>query len=169
MSDQIEVERKWRLENNWVADWLHGPWQHLSQAYVVTDPGELRVRSDGKLYWMTAKTDGGLQRQEWEVEIPEWVFHQLYSATVWRITKRRCAVQQAGQIWEVDVYGGDLSGLVIVEAEFTERDSQIGLTDVELRRQAMTRELFPGFGPAVEVTEDKRYKNKSLAVHGLPV
>lgn len=168
MSDQIEVERKWRLENNWVADWLHGPWQHLSQAYVVTDPGELRVRSDGKLYWMTAKTDGGLQRQEWEMEIPEWVFHQLYEATQWRITKRRCAVQQAGQIWEVDVYGGELSGLVIVEAEFTERDSMIGLTGTELRQRALARELFPGFGPAVEVTEDRRYKNKSLAVYGLP-
>ena len=152
MTDQIEVERKWRLENNWVADWLYGPWQHLSQAYIVIEPGELRVRSDGKLHWMTAKTDGGLQRKEWGVEIPEWVYQQLFDATPRRISKHRCAVQQAGQIWEVDVYGGDLSGLVIVEAEFTERDSMIGLTGAELREVAMTRELFPGFGPAVEVT-----------------
>jgi len=168
--NQTEIERKWRLEDSWTSDWLNKyPSQKLNQAYIVTDPGELRIRSDSSTFWLTAKSDGGLERREWEESIPEWVFDQLLSSTELRINKTRYTVLSDNQQWELDVYAGSLTGLVIVEAEFVVRhDDSTGSTPEELREQILKINLPAEFGPATEVTNDKRYKNKSLAVHGLP-
>ena len=55
---------------------------------------------------------------------------------------------------ELDVYAGHLSGLVTAEIEFSGRE-----TDASVRANAFTP---PGwFGN--DVSEDKRYKNRSLA------
>ncbi len=56
---------------------------------------------------------------------------------------------------ELDVFAGDLDGLVMAEVEFT------------------STEEMTAFVPPVwfgrEVTDDGRYTNASLALHGLPV
>ncbi|MCC7543574.1 adenylate cyclase [bacterium] len=169
MTDQIEVERKWRLLEPPTKEWLSAfPAQRLTQAYILTDPGELRIRSDGTTSWMTVKSDGTIARSEWEVEIPAWVFAQLLAATDHVITKTRYTVPGDMRKWELDVYEGALEGLVIVEAEYCIR---AGKTEEELAETLVhirDSRLYPGFGSAIEVTDDKRYKNKNLALFGIP-
>ena len=70
--------------------------------------------------------------------------------------------------WEVDVYQGALAGLMIVEAEYFIREGKSEAEQAETLAHIRASRLYPGFGPAIEVTDDKRYKNKNLAVHGLP-
>ncbi|HNS59165.1 MAG TPA: adenylate cyclase, partial [Nitrosomonas europaea] len=55
-----------------------------------------------------------------------------------------------GQLFELDVFAGHLSPLMLVEVEFLSEDAA----------QAFIPP--PWFGE--EVTEDKRYKNKALAL-----
>ncbi len=72
-----------------------------------------------------------------------------------RVTKRRSEVPlEEGYRAEVDVYRGDLTGLIVTEVEFPSED--------ESHR----------FGPPAcferEVTGDSRYANRELAIRGRP-
>lgn len=152
-----EIERKWRAHNLDILELIRAlPQQHLTQAYLITWPGELRVRTDGATCWLTAKSDGDLTREEWESEIPSWMFDQLFATTAHQIEKLRHQLKFGGYTWEIDTYQGALKGLITIEIE------------CKTEEEAKAVVLPNIFGPAHEVTEDSRYKNKSLAASGLP-
>jgi CYTH domain-containing protein len=65
------------------------------------------------------------------------------------LTKTRHQVPLGGDIVEVDVYGGRLSGLIVAEVEFDALDAAQGFTPPE---------WF-----ATEVTEDAAWSNAQLA------
>jgi CYTH domain-containing protein len=57
---------------------------------------------------------------------------------------------------ELDRYHGDHDGLITMEPEFTSEEQ-------------MNAFVLPDWAQgAVEVTHDSRYKNRNLALHGLP-
>lgn len=154
----VEIERKWVLG---ITD--RSPFMSLirdsasiKQGYVITEGVELRIRRTNAAFYMTVKGQGGLSRNEWEVPIPEWVWLQLLSKIQGRlITKMRYYLIEGGHEIAVDVYSEDLSGLVVAECEFPSEDKARAYS-------------LPLFLKGVEVTSDKRYKNKALALHGLP-
>lgn len=151
-----EIERKLRLLCPPDATLL-GNGIPVLQGYVLTDPGELRVRQKGEAYFLTVKGDGTISRDEWESQIPEWVFTQLWPATAGhRVEKTRYSVLFQNQVLEVDQYLGSLQGLWILECEFPDLVSAGNFVLPEWAKDA------------VEVTADKAYKNKNLAMHGLP-
>lgn len=129
----------------------------ILQGYIITDPGELRLRKKGEEYFLTVKGDGTLSRDEWEHEIPEWVFQTLWPQTEGRrIEKSRYSVEWEGNTLELDEYYGNLTGLFTLEVEFLSEEDAAGFVP-------------PWWcGQVRDVTEDKRYKNKALAVNGLP-
>ncbi len=156
----MEIERKWRLAGPPPAEVLaQALREELRQGYLVAEPGELRLRSalrSGRCF-LTVKGDGSISREEWEVEAPNWVFHQLWPATLGRrVAKTRYRIQHGPLLLEVDVYHENLAGLVILECEF--------------RSEAAAGEfLLPGWAASArEVTADPAYKNKALALRGLP-
>jgi CYTH domain-containing protein len=57
---------------------------------------------------------------------------------------------------ELDIYSGDLQGMITLECEFPSREEARSFT------------LPPVFSQALEVTDDFRYKNKYLAEQGMP-
>ena len=59
-----------------------------------------------------------------------------------------------GQAFELDEFAGKLAGLRIVEVEFESREAAAAFTPP------------PWFGE--EITDDPRYLNANLALHGLP-
>ena len=59
-----------------------------------------------------------------------------------------------GLVIELDVYAGSLSGLQVAEVEFGDEDA--------------ARRFRPPAWFGREVTDDDRFKNRSLAVDGLP-
>lgn len=156
----MEIERKWRLSclpqitTTGGAKMSHA---RISQGYVLTENGELRIRHKGDKYYITVKGDGTISRDEWESEIPRWVFSQLWSSCQGRtIDKIRYSAPYGELTLEIDSYFGPLSGLITLEVEF------------ESEEQAEKFDVAAIAPDAVEVTSDTRYKNKSLATKGLP-
>ena len=82
-------------------------------------------------------------------------FNKLWPGTEGRrIEKIRYKIDHAGQKIELNVFRGNLQGLVLAEVEF-------GST-------AKSAEFKPPDWLGEEVTEDIRYKNQSLAQKGVP-
>jgi CYTH domain-containing protein len=121
----FEIERKflvvhdgWRAMatgNRRLCDGLVGP--HGSS--------KVRVRMDGERAWLTIKGPrAGLTRAEFEYEIPlgdadALLRHVCEEAPIEKIRHR---IPFAGLTWEVDVYQGDLAGVVLAEIELERED-----------------------------------------------
>ncbi len=157
-----EVERKFLVRR---VDWSNPEIdrkrvRQIVQGYVFVSGEELRVRQEGERYTMTMKSDGTLSREEWETEIPSWVFHTAMAHTGTAcLEKVRYTVDGKECVLMIDVYGGRHTGLVVLEVEFRGDHSE---------EDAM-RFVVPQWAAVErEVTEDKRYKNKNLAQYGIP-
>ncbi|MDX8467660.1 CYTH domain-containing protein [Mesorhizobium sp. VK23B] len=150
-----EVERKFLVSDP--------AWRSLVEAdirirqfYVAAQPGRtVRVRiSDGSSAKLTLKFgDRARERDEFEYSIPLHEAEELKAFAVGRvIEKTRHHVRHRGYLYEVDVFGGMLSGLVVAELETPE--------DVP-------DEMLPDW-LGREVTGESRFYNASLALGGIP-
>ena len=147
-----EIERKWvisHLPNNIANEEI------ISQGYVISEGRkELRLRKKGVRCYLTAKGDGDLSREEWEVEIPLWVYEIMWPKTEGhRVEKIRYTFPiNDNLVMEFDEYHGILKGLFTLEIEFPDESS------------AQTFVLIlPNKVTYKDVTSDKRFKNKNLA------
>ena len=128
----------------------------IMQGYVfITDSMELRLRKKSDKYFQTIKTGEGLNRGEFEVELSANQFDVLWPLTEnKRVEKTRYEINYSGFLVELDVYKGILGGLMTAEVEFNSEDE------------------IQNFNPpdwfGEDITLDKRYKNKSLALNGRP-
>jgi adenylate cyclase len=151
----VEIERKFLVEE--LPDdleWLDE--RALRQGYLALDGRtEVRVRDDAGSWRLTVKHGGGLRRVEEDIEIDARRGEALWSLTEGRrLEKRRHRMNYRGALLEVDVFEGDLEGLIVAEVEF----------DDEAVATAFTPP--PWFGS--EVTDYDAYKNRALAVEGRP-
>lgn len=151
----MEIERKWVLDSPPSGLEDHRS-QRFEQGYLAIDPAgaEVRVRrKDGATSVMTVKTGIGMVRGEEEWEIAN--FDALWPLTAGRqVLKTRYFVPLDEWTVELDVYEGDLDGLVTAEVEFPDEAS------------ALAFEAPAWLGR--DVTDDKRYGNRVLAVDGIP-
>jgi adenylate cyclase len=158
----MEIERKWRLEK--LPDCCVNSLRvEIDQGYIFDGPFSLRLRrsctgwrsnySYRRNYTLTVKGSGHLARDEWEVEIPKWVFDNLWTKVENYISKDRLKVHLIDPdfLFEFDEYKGKLSGLLILECEFA---------SVEEANAFVLPEWIVG---AVEVTYNPLYKNSNLA------
>lgn len=140
------------------------PRSRLTQGYLAFadgDQGEVRVRlkedaAGNQKGYLTVKSSGGLVREEVETEIGAAAVQALLPACQGNLIikdRYRIPADRPGLDFEVDVYHGPLAGLVTAELEVPDVDTLISC---------------PSW-IAATVTEDKRYKNASLAKHGIPV
>ena len=134
----------------------HGPrGVRIDQGYLAVGDDEVRLRRKGERLSLCVKRGGGMIRSEEEIPLEREQFDALWPATEGRrVQKQRTAIPHGGRTIELDVYEGELDGLVIAEVEF------------EDAAQAIAFVPPPWFGR--EVTDDRRYKNQALAVIGLP-
>ena len=140
----------------------------LEQAYLSTKDAEIRIRkieyptsvilggikhvSINSKCFMTIKSKGDLSREEVEFELliskyRDLIENKMYIGNI--ISKLRYEIPlENNLIAELDIYGKELFGLVIVEVEFeTEEDAN-----------SFDKPIW--FGE--EVTNNKKYKNKNL-------
>ncbi|RRH95091.1 CYTH domain-containing protein [Mesorhizobium tamadayense] len=150
-----EVERKFLVSGN--------AWRHLAEAeirirqfYVAAQSGRtVRIRiSDGHSAKLTLKFgDRARERDEFEYPIPLAEAEELMAFAIGRvIEKTRHHVRYRGYLYEVDVFGGLLSGLVVAELETP---------------QNVPDEMLPDW-LGREVTGEQRFYNASLALGGIP-
>jgi CYTH domain-containing protein len=152
----VEIERKF-LVRRLPKDLSKHKSHKIIQGYTeITEDGtETRLRQKENAYTQTVKSGKGLERQEVETELTEGQFSKLWPNTKGkRVEKMRFDLPYKDWIIEVDVYEGALEGLVTAEVEFSSREEAESFTPPDWMNQ--------------EVTQDDRYKNKNLALHGLP-
>jgi adenylate cyclase len=151
-----EIERKFVLDAPPQGLDDH-PSEPISQGYLALDGDvEVRVRRRGERAFLTIKAGGGRRRVEQELEIEQARFDALWPLTEGRrIVKRRYVVPAADAlVFEVDVYEEELAGLVVAEVEFPDDAAANAFRSPEWLGR--------------EVTDDPRWKNQALALHGRP-
>ncbi len=151
-----EIERKFLVAE--LPDLSHARKAVVRQGYLTgpDDSTELRLRQKNDQFFLTLKGGGGLVRTEREAEISQEQFETFWPETKGRrVEKERyTAALQGGLSFELDLFLGDLNPLRLVEVEFASET------------EANNFEPPAWFG--TEVTVDKRYKNKMLAITGIP-
>src|SRR5262245_15925066 len=121
-----KIERKWVAERRpkVLEGGLDGT--YLRQGYLAEDGVvTVRVRIADDSSKLTVKAGGGQARTEVEVDIDRRDAEELWSLTEGRrLTKTRYRVALDDELTaEVDVFDGQLAGLVIVEVEFESQDA----------------------------------------------
>lgn len=150
----MEIERKF-LVKHLPENYKEHPRASLEQAYVHATP-TIRIRNANDTYILTIKSKGSLERQELEMIISKEEYLSLMSKKTGHIiSKDRYKIPLGHELTaELDLFNGDLQGLMYVEVEFKDVD------------QAHAFKAPDWFGQ--EVTEDYSFTNQSLAINGLP-
>lgn len=159
MSGSLEVERVFLLRS--MPEVTAAECWRIEQGYLEGSEGvggRLRrtTKPDGScVHHHTQKRGVGLVRVEHEVTITTDFFDAHWARTIGRrINKIRHRVPFDGLLWEIDQFT-DVP-LVLAEVELPSEHHP-------LRIPAWMEHLI-----RQEVTEDQRYRNFMLAVHGLP-
>lgn len=152
----VEIERKFRVADppRWLSECRS---EAIDQGYLAIAEGgeEVRLRRvEGSAASLTVKRGLGEERLEVEIELTDDQFQALWPLTEGRrLEKRRHRIEGEPTI-EVDVYGGELEGLVVAESEFPSVDA--------------SHRFDPPDWLGEELTGDARYANQQLASRGLP-
>jgi len=146
----IEIERKFRVSDSaWMSSVSRK--RYIRQAYLTKNGRvSVRVRIDGEYKaTLTIKTaQPGVARHEYEYDIPVADAEELLELRDGAvIEKTRHDVPIGDVVWEIDVFAGENSGLVIAEVELANGDQ-------EFRRPSWVGE---------EITHDQRFYNADLA------
>ena len=168
----MEIERKFLLKSGMnyrtiILNRYDEGLLEIQQAYLVTDDDmEIRIRKieEPMRYildahechcFMAIKSSGDMIREEIEFEIPRKKYLELIHSKMIKgkiIEKTRYKIREEDDsIVEIDVFEKELHGLILIEVEF---DSE---------EEANKFEKPYWFG--TEVTNDKKYKNKNLALN----
>ena len=152
----LEIERKFLVDNDAWRDAVERS-HTLTQAYLAID-GDTSVRvriKDGESARLTVKVGKtGMTRSEFEYPVTLSDAREMVEAGRDRlIEKTRHIVSHGGFVWEVDVFAGALSGLIVAEVEMgSETDNP----------------ALPGW-LGREVTGEPAWTNAMLASNGRPV
>jgi len=116
----VETERRFLLASNSWRDHVVSC-RFLAQGYLNTAPEvAVRIRRDGENSFLTIKgSSTGASRPEFEYAIPNTDADQILKLLCKgrTVKKTRHNVPLNGHTWEIDVFEGENSGLVIAEVE----------------------------------------------------
>ena len=144
-----EIERKFLISNeNWRKSVCRQA--RIIQGYLAnTETGSIRVRVSGEQAFLNIKSMTlGIERTEFEYPIPLDDAYYLLENICLRpvIEKTRYFVEHGTHLWEIDVFAGENSGLVVAEIELSDVEEDFHRPD--------------WIGP--EVSDDPRYYNVRL-------
>ena len=158
----LEIERKFLLKNSQILDFLKDAgvvFKHLeiSQFYTkITQNEEIRFRSEEGKFIKTIKVGKDLIREENEEFCEKAEFKKALKNHIGRvITKDRYIFRLNNNPCNIDVFKDDLNGLCTFEIEFADENEA-----VYFKLPAFLEQFCQA-----DVTCDKRYKNKFLAIH----
>lgn len=148
----IEIERKFLVhKEKWDAA-TKGTGTLLVQGYLFASAEKsVRVRIAGSKAFITIKgSTTGATRAEFEYDIPLADAQQmLHTLTETKIEKTRYKIEHDHKVWEIDVFDGPNSGLIVAEIELKSEHEKLTLPD----------------WVATEVTDDVRYYNSNLTTN----
>lgn len=155
----VEIERKFLVRKKDLSLAL-SKYKHseISQGFIYIKPA-IRIRKIGDKYTLTIKTKppkevkakNDLARTEYEIEIPKKCYNYLLKFCKGRIIKKtRYYIPYRQYVIELDIFKGDLKGLIYAEIEF------------ESVKKAEKFKPLPWFYR--EVTGIEKYKNTQLSI-----
>ena len=142
----MEIERKF-LTKHIPFDITEYPYKQIAQSYISFSP-TIRIRQSDDAYILTVKGKGHLAREEFELPLTKEDYDRLF------LKKRYWVPVEGGLTAEVDIYEGELEGLMTTEVEFPSLEDAENFTAPEW------------FGK--DVSEERAYKNTSLSLYGMP-
>jgi len=158
----LEIERKFLLKNSQILDFLKDAgvvFKHLeiSQFYTkITQNEEIRFRSEEGKFIKTIKLGKDLIREENEEFCEKAEFKKALKNRIGRvITKDRYIFRLNNNPCNIDIFKDDLNGLCTFEIEFSDENEAVYFKLPPFLEQFCQ----------ADVTCDKRYKNKFLAIH----
>ena len=144
-----EIERKFKvnvtqmsfieklLPKNIVQGYIHSSSSISTRIRIIDDTAFLTIKGG----------ESALERDEFEYEIPLSEANEMMTLFCTKLLKKkRYLVYQNDLCWEIDVFEGNLQGLIIAEIELKEINTSINLPD----------------WIAEEVTDDPNYLNINL-------
>ena len=150
--EHMEIERKFK-PGLLLPDLTSFPYHTIEQGYLCTSP-VVRIRREDEEFILTYKGKGKMMREEYNLPLSrEAYFHLLPKVDGYLVRKKRYRVPlENGLTAEVDLFDGELSGLVIIEVEFPDPET--------------ARSFSPPSWFGEDVTEDRRYHNSYLSKTG---
>lgn len=144
----MEIERKFLISS--IPFSLEGyKCRIIEQGYLNTNP-VVRVRRDNDDYYLTYKSKGFLEREEYNLPLnAESYSHLVTKADGIIITKRRYEIPYDTYTIELDVFEGSYDGLLLAEVEFPSTKEANSFTPPEW------------FGE--DVTFDPKYSNSNMS------
>lgn len=143
----MEIEKKYlvTLDNINLSNY---PYRIIEQGYLSTTP-VVRVRRDNDEYYLTYKSKGLMVREEANLPLTKDSYHHLIKKSDGSIIRKcRYLIPYSSYTIELDVFEGDLEGLVLAEVEFP---------SVEEANRFLPPSWF-----IKDVTNDPRYQNSNL-------
>ena len=144
-----EIERKFLVDHSaWVKQ-IKAKSFNITQAYLYNSKDQtIRLRlKDAKAYLTIKGPTSGLTRKEYEYEIPYQEAEEMIMDLKLKVLKkRRYLIDFSNKMWEVDVFEGNLKGLIIAEIE------------LEFEQEAFEKPAWIG----KEVSYDPSYYNANL-------
>ena len=147
----IETEHKYLINHELWQQIIPNKSVQIKQAYLLTDPNKtIRIRTAGNAGFITIKGKTiGASRPEFEYEIPIEEANQLIESFCSElIEKTRYYVVHENKTWEVDVFEGMNTGLIIAEIELVDEHEEY------TKPNWVTQ----------NVTDDRRYANSNLSL-----
>jgi CYTH domain-containing protein len=142
-----EIERKFKVET--LPEHLLGPGSAIRQGYLSVAAVEVRLRAQSNGHELTVKSLGGLRRVEVTLPLTPKEFDELWPLVTTFMEKTRHRAELDDGVAELDVYGGRLEGLMVVEVEFDSEEQ--------------ARSFTPPDWFGAEITDDSRFRNAALA------
>ena len=129
----IEIERKFLVRSERFKNYSDKE-ERIVQGFLNTNPGRtVRIRIKGNKGYITVKgksNETGLSRFEWEKEISVAEADSLLKiAEPGIIENLRYEVKSEKHTFEIDVFAGDNTGLIIAEVELQSEDEVFNKPD----------------------------------------
>ena len=142
-----EIERKFKVKA--FPEHGLGAGSAIRQGYLAVAPVEIRLRAEDGGHELTVKSLGGLRRAEVTLPLTPEQFDELWPLAMAFVEKTRHRAELDDAVAELDIYGGKLEGLLVVEVEFGSEEQ--------------ARSFAPPDWFGDEITNDSRFRNAALA------
>ena len=143
----MEIERKFLVKTIPCLEGLKSA--KIEQGYISYEP-ETRIRKMNNEYYLTKKGEGTLVREEEEIKVSECEGERYFDKVISRlIQKTRYYIPYGKYTIELDIYEGELKGLVVVEVEFKSVDEAMEFSAPEWFSE--------------DISEKTEYRNKILS------
>jgi len=148
----IEIERKFLLKDeSWRQQADAGT--HYRQGYLIgAKQASVRVRIEGDKAYLNIKSMTlGVRRYEYQYPIPLDEANEMLDTLCEKplVEKTRYKVHHGNHEWEIDVFAGANTGLVVAEVELESEQDKL---------------ILPSWA-GVEVSDEPRYYNVNLVKH----